>query len=169
VPIDQQSDSSIVWVLPEPYPPSVIESTSILRERWNHTHPRVIPSVNTRQNRDERLHISRVIQGSSSKISFDQVVGILRRALLGAMQSDPGHLCQVVHREKFQSCVRSVFIFYSTGNASAARLRVGVLLMSKCAVKPAVALTGIPIEVANVSRSRVTTPSRPSSGCGRSR
>jgi len=137
-------------------------------EWWNYTHPKVIPSVDARQNRDERLHISRIVQGSSSKISFDRIVGILRVTLLGAVESNPGHLCQVVRREKFQSCVRSVFfIFNSAGNVGVVRLWFGVLLMSKGTVEPAVALTGIPVEVAKGSRCGVTAPSRPCSGCGR--
>ena len=97
------------------------------------------------------------VQGSSNLISFDQVVGILWCTLLSGVQSDPSHLCQVVHHEKFQSCVCNIFpIFGSISNISIARLWIGVLLMTKCTIKPLVALTGIPIEVADVSQCRVS-------------
>ena len=157
-------------MLPEPYPPSVATgSTSVLRERRNYTHPSVIPPINTRQDRDERLHIGRIGQRSSSKIPLNRVVGILRRTLLGAMQSDPGHLRQVVHREKFQSCVRIVFFILNPTSVGGARLRVGVLLMSKRAVKPTVTLAGIPVEIASIPWGGITTPSRSGFGCGEGR
>ena len=152
-----------------PYRPSAAGSASILCERWNRMHPRVIPSVNARQNRDEWSHVVGAVQGSSSNILLDQVVGVLRRTLLNTVQSNPGHLCQVVHRKKLQSRIRSALFIFNPANVYVAGLRVGALLMSKRAIKPTLALTGIPVKSTNTPWGGVTAPSQPGSGRGKGR
>lgn len=142
-------------------------SVSIQRGRRNRTHPIMIPSVDTRQNRGEGPHCRRVLQGPSSEISFDGIMGVFRSALLSTVQSNAGHLCQIVHGEKFQSRICSIFNFHSTSCVSISRLWFGVLLVSEGAVKPPVALSGIPIEVADISWRGVAGSSWSSPGCSR--
>ena len=75
-------------------------------------------------------------------------MSILRCALLRAVQSNPRHLREVVHCEKLQGRVRSIFLVLdSSGGASDARLWVGIPLVFEGTVKASIALTGIPVEV----------------------
>ena len=108
----------------------------------------MVLSVDARQNRGKRLHISRAVQRSSSKISLDRVMGILRRALLSVVQSNPRHLREVVHYEKLQGRVRSIFLVLDlSGGVGEARSWVGIPLVFEGTVKASIALSGIPIEV----------------------
>ena len=140
-------------MLPERCPLSAIASAFIRCKEQNCTHPGGVSTINARQNRGEGLYVRWIAQGPSPEISFNRVMGVLRRTLLRAGQPDPGHLCQIFHSEKSQSCVHIVFLIPSTvGSADTAGFPIGVLLVSECAVEPAVTLTGIPIEVTSVFR-----------------
>ena len=109
----------------------------------------MVLSVDARQNRGKRLHISRAIQRSSSKISLDRVMGILRRALLRVVQSNPRHLREVVHCEKLQGRVRSLFLVLDLSDGVGdARLWVGIPFVFEGTVSASIALSGIPVEVA---------------------
>ena len=76
-------------------------------------------------------------------------MSILRRALLRAVQSNPRHLREVVHCEKLQGRVRSIFLVLDlSGGVGDARPWVGIPLVFEGTVRASIALTGIPVEVA---------------------